>query len=327
VDARDNALRLLRFDGPERIVGGLPTWDCSYFGVNHQPFEGEGGHDSPLGTRWRDIWGVGWQKELEGVMGMAREHPLAELSRLDSYTFPHPDDPRLCRRIYERAERADRGKRFLSGSHRETLWERCYNLVGMDNLMIAFTDDPGRVRELLHRVMDFQLGMAQHYAEVGVEVAGLGDDLGSQHALLFSPDVLHEFFVPEYRRLFSFYKERGVLISFHSCGHIEPVLPVFMELGVDVLNPIQATANDLDNVRRVTQGKMALSGGVSTHTVMQGPIEAIRRETRLRMWQLGREGGYFCGPDQSLPFPEEHIRALRETIQEYGVYPIAPPPE
>lgn len=325
MDAKENALRLLRFDSPERIVGGLPTWDCSYFGVNHRPFEGVGGHDAPPGTRWYDIWGVGWQKELEGVMGMAREHPLADLSRLDGHAFPDPDDPRLCERIYERAAEGERDSYFLSGSHRETLWERCYNLVGMDRLMMAFTDQPDRVRELLRRVMDFQLGIARHYAEVGVEVAGLGDDLGGQHGLLFSPDVLHEFFVPEYRRLFSFYKERGVIIAFHSCGHIEPILDVFMDLGVDVLNPIQATANDLENVRRATQGRMALSGGVSTHTVMQGPVEAIRRETHLRMWQLGREGGYFCGPDQGMPFPEDHIRALGETVAEHGKYPIEPP--
>ncbi len=327
MNAKENARRLLRFDNPERIVGGLPTHDCSYFGVNHEPPEGDGGHDAPRGARWRDIWGVGWQNELDGVMGMAREHPLADLSHLDSYRFPDPDDPRLCGRIYERAERADRDSRFLSGSHRETLWERCYNLVGMDNLMVAFRDEPGRVIELLRRVMDFQLGVARHYAEVGVEVVGLTDDLGGQQGLLFSPDVLQEFFVPEYRRLFSFYRKRGVIIAFHSCGHVEPILHVFMDLGVDVLNPLQATANDLDNVRRVTQGRMALQGGVSTATIMKGPVEAIRHETRLRMWQLGREGGYFCGPDQGMPFPEEHSGALRHTVQQHGRYPISPPPD
>ena len=55
MDAKENALRIIRFDDPERIVGGPPTQDVSYFGVNHEPFEGVGGHDSPLGTRWYDI--------------------------------------------------------------------------------------------------------------------------------------------------------------------------------------------------------------------------------------------------------------------------------
>jgi hypothetical protein len=98
-----------------------------------------------------------------------------------------------------------------------------------------------------------------------------------------------------------------------------------MELGVDVLNPVQATANDLDELRRVTQGRMALQGGVSSATIVSGPVEAIRQEAVTRMWQLGREGGYFCGPDQGMPWPEEHIQALRIAVEEFGRYPLREP--
>lgn len=324
MNEKQNALEIIRFGKPERVVSGPPVHDCSYFGVNHEPFEGEGGHHSALGTRWYDIWEVGWQKELDGVMGYAVDHPLSDLSRLGEYRWPDPDDERICSQIYERAEEVDRENFFLIGSHRETLWERSYNLVGMDRLMLAFMDQPDEVKEVLRRVMDFQLGIARHYAKVGIEMAGLGDDLGSQSGLLFGPKILQEFFVPEYKRLFSFYRERGVIIRFHSCGHIEPALDFFMEMGVDVLNPVQATANSLDTIRRKTQGKMALHGGVSTHTIMQGPVERIVQETRLRLWQLGKNGGYFCAPDQGMPFPEKHISAHRETVREYGVYPISP---
>ena len=144
-------------------------------------------------------------------------------------------------------------------------------------------------------------------------------------ALLFGRGILEEFFVPEYRRLASLYKHRGVLINFHSCGHIEPIVDVFIYLGVDVLNPVQATANDLDNVRRATASRMALQGGVSTHTIMLGPAEAIRAETRQRLWQLGRDGGYFCAPDQGMPFPPEHRAAFEDTLAEFGAYPIREP--
>ena len=324
---KENALRIIRFDGPERVTGGPPSHDCSYFGVNHEPFTGPGGHESPIGTTWHDIWGVGWRKELPDVMGYAVEHPLADLRRLSTYAFPDPDDERLCAQVYERARAVDRDAAFLRGSHRETLWERCYNLVGMSNLMIAFSDAPEAVRELFHRVMDFQLGIARHYLSVGIEFASLGDDLGHQHGLLFSPEILDEFFVPEYRRLTVLYREHGVLIGFHSCGHVEPILDMFMDIGVNVLNPIQATANDLDAVRAKTQGRMVLQGGVSTHRIMIGPIEDIRRETRHRLWQLGRDGGYFCGPDQGMPFPEPHIQALRDTRDAFGAYPLSPPEE
>jgi len=326
MNVKENALRILRFDDPERIVGGMPGHNISYFGVNHEPFEGEGGHGSPVGTQWRDIWDVGWRKEMEGVMGYAVHHPLADLD-VEHYDWPDPDDQRLVKQIYERAAdpEFDRENQFASGSHRETLWERAYNLVGMDRLMMAFFDAPDAVREIFRRITDFQLGIAQHYVKCGIEIAGTGGDLGTQVGLLVSPGIMQEFMVPEWRRLIAFYKQRDVVITKHCCGHVEPILEMLIDLGIDCLNPIQATANDQGKVREITQGRMALSGGVSTRIIMEGPAERIRAETRKCMWTLGRRGGYFCGPDQGMPFPEEHIAALRETVGEYGAYPLARP--
>ena len=102
----------------------------------------------------------------------------------------------------------------------------------MESRMVAMHLEPGFAREVLHRVMDFQLGIARHYAAVGVEVVRFSDDLGTQIAPLLGPRLVEEFLVPEYRRLFGFYKERGVLIEFHSCGRIDSVLDTFMDLGV-----------------------------------------------------------------------------------------------
>ena len=72
-------------------------------------------------------------------------------------------------------------------------------------------------------------------------MACLGDDLGTQTGSLLGPRIVREFLVPEYRRLFRLYREHGVMIGFHSCGNVDAVLETFMELGVDVLNPVQAT--------------------------------------------------------------------------------------
>jgi uroporphyrinogen decarboxylase len=319
---KENALRIIRFDDPERVMAGCPTHDIAYRGANHEGYEG-GGHHLPVGSRWSDIWATGWHKEHAGVMGFPREHPLADLpSALGSYQWPDPDDERICGWIYERAEGWDRKESFLRGSHRDTLWEKSYMLVGMQDLMCFFFTEPQAVRELLHRIMDFQLGIARHYLNVGVEMVGMGDDLGTQKGLLLSPGVIEGFLVPEYRRLFSLYKEHGVLVNFHSCGHITPILATFMDLGVDILNPIQATANDLEEVRRLTQGRVALQGGVRSAVIVSGPVKAIRSEVARRLWQLGRDGGYFCAPDQGMPWPEAHLRALHQAVDEWGEYPL-----
>ena len=321
MNAKENALRVIKFDHPERVVSGPPSHWMGYLGVNHEGYEG-GGHDSPVGTVWTDVWGTVWRKELEGVMGFPQHHPLAEIESLRTYAWPDFDDERICGRIYEAAEKHDEVETFLTGSHRETLWEKAYMLVGMENMMIYLHTEKAFVRDVLKRIMDFDLGVAKHYMRAGIEIASMGDDLGTQLGPLLGMPVLDEYFVPEYRRLFEVYKACGVLVGFHSCGQIHEMLPMFMDLGVDILNPVQASANDLDLVRRETAGRMALQGGVGTKVIMDGPVEAIVAEVRKRMWQLGRDGGYFCGPDQGMPFPKAHIDALNETVEKYGRYPI-----
>ena len=95
-----------------------------------------------------------------------------------------------------------------------------------------------------------------------------------------------------------------------------------MDLGVDMLNPVQASANDLDHLRRITHGRMALRGGVSSATIMDGPEERIVAEVRRRLHQLGEQGGYICQPDQDLPYPAAHLGAFEEAVERYGHYPL-----
>lgn len=168
--------------------------------------------------------------------------------------------------------------------------------------------------------MGFQLGIAAHYVKCGVEMVCMSDDLGTQRALLLSKDRIDAFLVPEYKRLFDFYKKNHVLVHFHSCGHIEPLLETLIDLGVDMLNPLQKTANNLENVIKITQGKMSINGAISTALLEKGPVEAIDAEVKRVIDLLGQQGGYFCAPDQAMPIPEEHMAAMRNARDKYGRY-------
>ncbi len=319
---KETALKIVNFDKPERVLSGLPTQGLGYYGIDHQGFDAPEGHNVDVGTKWFDIWGTGWEKEHAGVMGFPKTCPLADPRNLSSYEWLDPNDERLIKPLYEAAEGERKPDTFLQGRHRDTLWEKSYMLVGMENMMMYFYTEPEYVREVLHRIMDFQLGMAEHYLKLGIEAAGLGDDMGTQAGPLLGPDVVQEFLVPEYRRLFDLYKEHDIIIEFHSCGNITWMLETFMDLGVDILNPIQATANNLDEVREKTAGKMALHGAISSGLLVSGPVEKIKEEVKNRIEQLGSNGGYFCGPDQGMPWPEEHYQAYKEALEEYGVYPL-----
>lgn len=320
LNPKENALRIIQFDHPERVVRDPPVHPIGYRGVNHEGYTG-GGHHLPVGSHWVDIWEVGWQREHEGVMGFPRIHPLADLpAALKTYRWPDPDDERICETIYQDVNGWNQETSFLTGSHRDTLWEKAYMLVGMEQLMVYFKSEPGAVHELFEQLIDFQLGIARHYLNLGVEMINCSDDLGTQNNLLFSPRILEEFILPQYRRLFSGYKKNGVLINFHSCGYIMPLIETFIDLGVDILNPVQASANDLDMVRQQTQGRLALQGGVSSALMVSGPPHAIKEEVRKRIFQLGGQGGYFCAPDQGMPWDEVHEQAFNQALDEFGWY-------
>ena len=323
MDTLENFHRILTFDHPQTIITHPPTYDVFHHGYDHEGFEG-GGDNSPAGTQWVDIFGTTWQKVYAGVMGLPKGYPLESPHLLKTYTWPDSDDERICDLIYQKAAKIPGGDVILAASHRDLLWEKAYMLVGMENMMVYFYTEPAFAREVLHGIMDFQLGIARHYLKVGAQVIYVGDDLGSQLGPLLSPRLVQEFFLPEYRRIFQLYKANGKVISFHSCGKIEAFLDMFMELGVDILNPVQATANDLDKIRQITHGRMTLWGGVSSKTIMEGPVELIEMEVRQRVWQLGKDGGYLCAPDQGMPYPPEHLQAFERAVEKVGVYPIQP---
>lgn len=314
---KENALRIIQFNAPEKIVESIPEYCLSYLGMNHENYNGEG-HDCPIGTVWYDIWGTRWHKEHEGVMGFPRGNPLADIPALKRYNWPDPNDERLISKITFLNEKFPGGDLFLSGAHRDTLWEKAYMLVGMENMMIYFYNEPDYAKEILHHIMDFQMTMAKHYLNYGVEIIHFGDDLGTQTGPLLGPSIINEFLVPEYRRLFNLYKSHNVIIDFHSCGNIHHMLDTFMELGVNILNPVQATANNLSQLREKTMGKISLMGAVSTDLIMRGSREEIRSKVLETIKLLGKKGGYFCKPDQGMPFPDENIRIFREAVEEFG---------
>lgn len=319
---KENALEIIRFGKPEKIVWHIPEYNLTYLGCNHESFDGIG-DNCPAGTHWKDIWGTVWHKEHDEFMGLPEICPLDEPEKLRGYRWPDPADERIVAQTYRQREKFDpKSDVFINGRHRDTLWEKAYMLVGMENMMVYFYTEPDFAKEILHNIMDFQLGIAKLYVENGVEVVRLGDDLGGQCSLLMSREIIQEFLVPEYRRLIQFYKERGVIVEFHSCGCVQDMLDIFMDMGVDVLNPIQASANDLARIRRETDGKLCLRGGISTGLIANGTPEQIEADVRDKIALLGRNAGYFCSPDQKIPWSDENYAVFTRALEKWGRYPL-----
>lgn len=326
LDAKENLLRAVKFENPEYVphTFTLPLVAIAYYGANPEDIE-PGTQPSRSGKRlvWRDIWGTGWEKVLEDIMPLYKKYPLTELEEWRDYEWMDPKSSIVTSGIREQAEKVDRARFLLSGSHRSTILERSWKLVGMAKMMRTIFTDPDRAMWLFTKLIDFALDIAEEYVRVGIGIAQLGDDHGHQKGLLLSPEIFRKFLKPQYKRLIDFYHGHGVLIDFHSCGRIQDLIDDFLDLRIDILNPVQDTANDQALIRKKTQGRMALQGGIPTSVVMHGTPADVTAVTKRKLFELGKYGGYVAGPDQSLPFPKSNVLSLIRTVDIYGRYPLS----
>jgi uroporphyrinogen decarboxylase len=277
-----------------------------------------------MGEGGADQWGVVWGYALDEYLPMVQSHPIQDSQDIDRYRPPEPVF-RLKPTTLEMLETIDRQQFVLMGFHPTILFERAWFLMGMDNLLVAMITEQARVKRLLRQIMDYQIAIARQYVRCDIDGVFLGDDYGTQQATMMAPTLWRKLIKPEVARLIEVYKDAGKWVMFHSCGHITEILGDLIEIGVDIINPCQARANDLAEWGERFAGRVVFNGGVDTQvTMMRGTPDEVRQETLLRMSQLGRDprGGLLLWADQNMPFPQENAQALREVIVEHGVYPL-----
>jgi uroporphyrinogen decarboxylase len=311
MNAKDNFLKAIYFDEPEYI----PRTNENVIVA----FEFEGNFKM---EDWTDRWGVEWKITRSDMVPFPKGNPLRDLDKLEQYTFPDPDDLEFTERHKRFLSSVDRGKHLIFGSLTYFMFERAWALMGMENFFKAIHTHPKEVKRLLHEIADFNIKVFERYLEIGVDGVTFSEDLGHQYGLMISPQKFREFFVPEYRRIFEPLLREGKIIDFHSCGCIQDIVEDLIGLGVTILNPVQARANDLMSIKRRCAGRMALKGAIDSHLLMLGPIEKIRAEVKRVIGILAPGGGYVIGPDQAMPFPQENLNALWDVAEKYGRYPL-----
>ena len=131
------------------------------------------------------------------------------------------------------------------------LLEMALRLRGFEQLFMDFVLDPGLVCGILDKVLEIKTAYWEKALELvgkDVLVAIEADDLGTQNSLLISPDLYRKFVKPRHKKLFSFIKEKAphIKVFLHSCGAIKPLIPDLIEAGVDILNPVQVSANGMN---------------------------------------------------------------------------------
>jgi uroporphyrinogen decarboxylase len=188
------------------------------------------------------------------------------------------------------------------------------------------------VEALAERHVEWMLEFWDHVlTAVGpyVQVVQLGDDLGGQDGPLFSPDIYRKIYKPRHRRLVDLvHSKTDAKVYFHSCGSIYDILPDIIESGLQIINPLQVSAKNMDSAKIKKEFGKDLSfwgGGANPQTVMMlGTPEEVREEVRRRIHDLAPGGGYVFGPVHNIQpnVPPENVVAFFEAAHEFGGYPV-----
>lgn len=277
-----------------------------------------------------DEWGVTWKTiEYETRFGKGKYtepfgHPLKEDRALDSYLPPNPDRPEL----YSEAERTVRDYQeeyWIVGVTPTTIFECAWALRGYEQLMIDMASDPGRANRVLEIPFRYHMAVTQRLARMGVDMIWLGDDVGGQTSMLISPKMWRAYLKPRMAELIDSLRaiSPSIKIAYHTDGAVTPIVPELMEIGVDVLNPIQPTAMDPTRLKNDYGDTLCFWGSIDIQQTMPfGSPQDVREEVLLRLRTIGRNGGLLIGPTHNLQLdtPLENFWAMINTIKEtpYG---------
>ncbi len=261
-----------------------------------------------------DWWGAGFDTGEEGYF--VRVSPLQEANDLDGMAWPDPHDPHLLDEAAAVVAADD--QHFLAPNFGWALFERAWSLRGMVEFFMDMAGDPQFAGELLDRVADIQLVLIRRFLALGVDGVYFGDDYGGQVNMLLSPSMWRTLIKPRLARLFEPIRAAGLPILMHSDGHIEPILPDLIEIGLTMYNPVQPEVSDFCALRQGFGSRLAYYGGVSTQTTLPfGSPDDVRAAVAKAAHELAPDNtGLLIAPSHRMmsDIPMHNVAALLDAF-------------
>ncbi|MEW6179008.1 MAG: uroporphyrinogen decarboxylase family protein [Chloroflexota bacterium] len=248
--------------------------------------------------------------------------------------WPDPRDPLWMEGVARRAEELRTQTPFfvvmrMIASHGP--FQTACDLRGTENFLTDLIDHPDFAQTLLDRITNLLTGLLDAAMRAGgrwfdmIELPG--DDYAGNSGLILSPAMFRRFIKPCLRRMIDTIRSHKpeIKIMLHSDGAISRLIPDFIELGVDVLHPLEPLpANDLPQIKQQFGDRITFLGGIDISHAMPGSQQDVIEEVKLRLRQLGEGGGYILAPANHLQadIPPENVVTLFQAARDYGKYPL-----
>ncbi len=289
-----------------------------------------------------DEWGVKFRK-VEHVYGLHYDFydPVlkdAGVEDLEDYPWPDPANPELRAGLEEKARDLYENTGYaLVGKFSNSIFEQSFYMRGFEQFLMDIALDPDFAGALMAKMVDLALARL----EVGLDACGkylqcvrfAGDDMGQQSGMLMSPKSFRSVVKPHFSRYYTAARELidrvnpAIKIIAHTDGDVYPIIPDYIEMGLDVLNPVQPYVAEMehDKLKAEFGDRLSFHGAIDIQKVMPfGTPEEVKAEAVKTIRALGPGGGYILAPTHYLQgdVPPENIIALRDAVLEYGSYPL-----
>ena len=286
-----------------------------------------------------DEWGRGfkWIGEYLEYVKPPLEN-ISEAEELEEYSWPNPYAEgrtdgvmNAARKLCEETEYAVMG--FPTPPSMDL--DPALSLIGFKNFLKYIVTNPKLIEAYLDKVCSIIIGFydvfldeVKDYIQV---IYAPACDVAHQHGMLISPNTWRKIIKPRYAKIVSFIKSKApsVKVFHHSCGALKPIIPDLIEIGIDILNPIQPLAQGMNSKELKTEygSRICFHGGIDLQKVMsfRGSIEEVKEEVKNRIRDLAPGGGYILAPAHNLQ-PDttpEKIYLMYRYAAKYGVYPIS----
>ena len=274
-------------------------------------------------AQWRDEWGTRWAHSAGGTGAHQMSFPIEDWSQLDDYIahqLPKADAPGRFDPVLPDIKMY-KGSKYLLGRIGLLLNERLNGIRGVQNVLTDLYTNETELRRLCDAIAEYDHGMIRQWAKLGADGLFLTEDWGMQTGLMISPVMWRRIFKPYYARMIDEAHSLGMDVMLHSCGNVMDIVGDFIDIGLDVLDPIQPTAMDITEVAKRFGGHISFLGAINAREMLstfspQQVKDMVRRTIDTLARPFG--GSLIVSPDNVLTpdVPLANIRAMVEACHE-----------
>ena len=331
--SRERVKKAIHFEGPDHVPHYLPddqendlVW---LWMARPDPIRCWYRYDANT-DRMTDCWGTTFYRAADGVLGRGEviEPAIDDITRHAEYALPDMNNWEYfgkARDAIKHNNAASNPKYCLGVMPFSSLNEGTHNLMGLENMFVAYYESPHELKAFIARLAENQRKSIRKLAAIGCNGVMGYDDWGLQDSLMVSLDLIEEFFMPHYRENWALAHELGMDVWLHSCGQIMDVLPKFIDAGLTVIQQDQQENMGLEKLSERFGGKLAFWCPVDIQkTMIEGSLEDIKNYVKRMVETFGSHNGGLVSMAYSTPsdigHTPEKLAVMSRAFRKYGVY-------